>query len=365
MPTEDPRGVWLSPNFRLSDFLGNHSVYSSGYCNAFEGGESHIRNAETLCEFALEPALEMYGPLSVAYGYISPGFSRRTVKYQDPEKPSHHRWDLGAAADIRVHNWVDGRPLVKPDLAQLFMDENTRTSPIALAHAMDSEGVPYSRIITYSESPFVCVALSAVEVERNQPRGAFYENRYQGQPRSKPEYIQMSNGARRQRNLTALQEQGLEHDWRGAGHPTYHGGGRRQYQHTQVSRYTTLLDWLFNLQSISRGIRNVPSIEMEGVLDSLAAAGLVYDFLLDATRVRRLSILAGYTSRRHPDHDSGVCWHRAEWISIEVGAPRDSFIDGFCDDVASLLPDTFTAAPTDYGVRIGFSVEEVLDGILG
>lgn len=361
----DPRDVWLSRNFRLSDFLGNHSVYAKGYANPYEGGQQHEDNARALCESALEPILERFGPVSLSYGYISPEFSRLTVKYQDPDKPSHHRWDLGAAADVCVHDWVEGRPLPQgPTAAQLLMHEDTSTSPVALAHELDESGLPYSRLITYSESPFVCVAVSAAEVAQSRPRRAFYENRYQGVAKVKPEYLQMSNAGARRRNHNYLQDVGLEHPWRGAGHPTYHGGGFRQYQHIRVSRYTTILDWLFNMKSISEGVKNPPMLMDERVQDSFAAAGIVYDWLIGVLGVPRLSILSGYLARTHPDFLDHPDWHTGEWVDIEVGAPQGMFVDGLEMDIAGLLPAGLDSSPTERGVCIGIPVAAVLGGLV-
>lgn len=360
---QDPRDVWLSSNFRLSDFLGNHSVYAKGFSNPFCASEGSLQlaNAQALCEQGLEPLLARYGPMSVAYGYISPEFSRRTVKYQDPDKPSHHRWDLGAAADICVHNWVEGGPLAEPDLGQLFMDSNARTSPIALAFAIHASGAMYSRLISYSESPYLCLAVSAVEVARDQPRKALYENRWQGRRGHKPEYIQMPSEAAKSRASSQLQEQGLEHDWRGGGFPSYHGGGIQQYQHIRVSRYTMLIDWLFSLTSISTGAKNVPPMVNEPFLDAVAACGLTFDLLVDALSVRRLSILSGFLCRSHPDFDPDNDWRDHQgFVSFEVGATQGADPGAFTYDVLQALPVGMDAQETERGARVTVDVEAAL-----
>lgn len=359
----DPRDIWLSDNFRLSDFLGNHSVYARGFANPFCVSEDslQIANAQALCESGLEPLLAKYGPLTIAYGYISPTFSQRTVKYQDPDKASHHRWDLGAAADVCVHNWVEGGPLAEPDMAQLFMDANARTSPIALAHAIHASGAPYSRLITYSESPYLCLAVSAVEVAKDQPRKAFYENRYQNQPRQKPEYIQLASEAAKHRAVSRLQQQGLEHDWRGGGFPSYHGGGIQQYQHVRVSQYTMLIDWLFSLTSISNGAKNTPPMLNEPFLDAVAACGLTFDRLVQSLSAARLSILSGFLCRSHPDFDQGNDWRdHTGFVSFEVGAPRDTDPGAFAYDVLQTLPEGCDAEETERGARVTVDVESVL-----
>lgn len=360
----DPRLVWLSDNFRLSDFLGNHSVYSSGLKNnvEFSDGDIRLRNARQLCEKALEPLLEMAGPVSIAYGCISESFSRATVRYQDPDLPSHHRWDLGAAADVVAHRWVQGLPH-EPDLLQLFANGETSTSPALLAHAIDQKGVPYSRLISYSESPYLCIAVAERELVFNRPRKAFYENRYEGVRGAKPRYIQQASETARARVRNELQEVGLTHGWEGQGYPSYHGGGRRQYQHMRVSKYTMVLDWLFNLKSISDGIRNIPALTSEEVQDSFAAAGLTFDWVVDNVEgLPRLSVLSGYTCRSHPDYTAERDW-RLRTISVEIGANLDSV--ELAERVAARIPQEISVEPTPLGAQLTIPVLDVLDGLLG
>lgn len=295
----------ISDHFVLADFLGNHTVYSKGLPNPFVGGDTEkLRNDNltTLCECGLETVLENWGPLSISYGYICDELSKAIVKYQDPMKPSHHRFDLGAAADIIVHDWV--------------RDE----SPIALAHAIDQYGLPYSRMITYSESPYICLALSDHEVSHASPRKAFYENRYMGVKGAKPQYLQYASPQAKEKARKELASRGLPVPWEGNGYPTYHGGGTQQYHHRRVSKYTMLSDWLLDLQSIASGGKNTPAISNAAVMDAFAAAGMVYDALIDMTDVKRLSIVSGYVSRLNPNHDPENDWHESE-ISFCVVAP--------------------------------------------
>ena len=360
---KDPRDDFLSEHFRLSDFLGNHSVYAKGYSNdAPRLSALQRENAEALCTEALEPLLERFGPLSIAYGLISPDFSRRTVKYQDPDKPSHHRWDLGAAADVISHKWVQGLPH-EPDLMQLFASDVTRTSPALLAHAIDDTlAVPYSRLISYSESAFLCIAVSATEVASARPRKAFYENRFAGVPRAKPEYIQQATPAARQRVRAELQQDGLPSPWQGGGFPSYHGGGIQQYQHMQVSKYTTVLDWLFNLKSISSGHKNIPALVSDEVQDAFAAAGLVYDYLVDRTLIPRFSILGGYVCRSHPDFTPEVDWRNPS-ISFEIAGPATCEVSDLCEAFAYVLPDYVTVEETERGAIISVDKETILSDL--
>lgn len=283
--------------------MSNHSVQTRGYRNLFpapraSGYDIRISNGIALCEHVLEPILEQYGPLSISYGYISPDLSREIVHYQDPDKPSHHRWDLGAAADICVHSHVNADP----------DNDNIETAPALLAHDLDQRGLPYSRLITYSESPYICIAVSAAELERARPRKAFYENRYAGKPRVKPEYYSRSTDAARQRAHEALVQQGLDHGWRGAGYPTYHGGGRRQAQHIRISKYTMLSDWLIDLQSIATGAKNIPNLSDPRLIDTFYAVGDAYDEIIDLCKVPRMSIIAGFVSPSNPYFDRRNDW---------------------------------------------------------
>lgn len=311
MSSTNPFEVWLSANFCLADFLGNHSVYARGHRNSYQETltPKKLRNAEALCEHALEPLLQHYGPVSISYGYISPEFSRRTVTYQDPDKPSHHRWDLGAAADVISHDWVQG-PGYVPAFGLVSAHAPTNSSPILLAHDLDSTfGVPYSRLITYSESPYLCLAVSADEVAQGKPRFAFYENRYQGRKGAKPEYLRLSTVKARDAHRAMLLEQGLEFEWQGGGYPSYHGGGIRQLQHIRTSYYTMLSDWLFDLHSISNGAINMPRLGVSSpVRESFLAAGRTFDFLQARVGLPRLRVYRGYKAPGHPAHVREEAW---------------------------------------------------------
>lgn len=317
----DPRKHRVSEHFVLSDFLGNNSVYSRGYANPLvldSTTAGKVENLSALCHEALEPLLAQFGPMSISYGYLSPELSRRIVKYQDPDKPSHHRFDLGAACDFVAHNWVSGD---FSSIIDLYAPTSALASPIALAHAIDYLDIPYSRLITYSESPYLCVAVSAKEVVADQPRKAFYENRYQGRPKEKPEYLQYATLAAKTKALRMLQEQGLERDWRGAGYPTYHGGGTKQLHHVRVSKHTMVSDFLFDLQSISNGAKNIPAMNLDAVQDAFAAAGTVYDWMLKRLDTPRLSIVSGYVSHTNPYFKSEFDW-RMETIPFSVSMPE-------------------------------------------
>ena len=303
----NPTEVRLSPHYLLSDFLGNHSVYSRGFRNMLDPDDPELplklRNARALCTELLEPLLEQAGPMSISYGYIAPHVSDKIVTYQDPRQPSHHMWNLGAAADICIHEWTNHAP----------DNDDAETAPIALALEIDKAAYPYSRIITYSESPYVCVAISAREITDGTPRKAFYENRYAGQPKTKPVYKSHATPQSREKLRQSITgtDNALPFGWRGAGYPTYHGGGRKQFQHTRVSRYTMVSDWLFDLQSIANGAKNIPALTNAPTMAAFAAAGRAYDSLITTLQVNRLSIVQGYVAPSNP-----YCLHR--WADGDV-----------------------------------------------
>lgn len=315
----DPRKVRLSDRFYLSDFLGNTSVYARGMPNPFTHPTKgkHLRNARVLCERVLDPLVAEIGPLSISYGFISPQFSRATVTYQDPDIPSHHRWDLGAAADIISHDWVEG-VLMHP------YSYGTKTqicsSPILLAHMLHEMELPYSRLITYSESPAICVAVSAAEVEDGSPRRAFYENRYLGRPRTKPLFLRYPTMAAKHTALRSLLDVGLPAGWQGSGYPTYHGGGIRQYQHIRTGRYTVALDWLFNMTSIMRGAKNIlPALDRR-VMEAMSLAARAFDLVQARDEAMdRFSIVGGFVCRTHPDCTEGSNW-RGSYIEFTLRA---------------------------------------------
>lgn len=329
----DPTETRLSPHFLLSDFMGCFSVYRQGYANVLDtqAQDCRLENAMALCDQALEPILAMAGPVSISYGFISPELSRKIVKYQDPDKPSHHRWDLGAAADICVHDWVQ---TLAPGAA------GTTGAPIhfALRHLRD---LPISRLITYSESPYFCVAVSSDEVRRDQPRMAWYENEYTGEPKVKPYFRKMGTETARDNRLKTLEQMGLKDEWRGAGYPTHHGGGIRQYQHTRTSRYTMLSDWLFDAEYTLQGVPNIPKTGNPLVREAFQLAGMAYDKLITASGLPRFSIVSAYTSpeARNAPWVEGRDW-LGDTITFEVVAPEYANLKeivSFC----GLWPDIF------------------------
>lgn len=305
----DPTTVRLSDHFLLSDFMGSHSIYTKGLKNVFfdPSGEL-LLEGKYLCETLLEPILAHFGPISISYGYISPDVSVATVGYQDPTKPSYHRWDKGAAVDIQVHDWTD-----------------QGIAPIVIAHEIDKH-FPYSRMITYSESPYICVATQ--RSEGNRPRRAFYENRYCGIPGAKPQFIRKSAKA----SVRAAENLTLPYGWVGAGYPTYHGGGKMQLQHNLVSKYTVITDFLYSTHAITNGIANAPKGTQLPIL-RMYDAGSVYDKLLEALDIPRMSIVRAYEVQPE-DPDSIFSWENG--FAIECIPPRYISVDDVAKAASTL-----------------------------
>ena len=288
----DPTTVRLSNSFLLSDFMGCDSVYRRGLKNQIgDGDKEKIDEGRYLAE-NLEKVQEFAGPLSVVYGFISPELSRRLVTYMDPNKPSYHRWDDGAAADIIPHEWyIDG-------CAPVFFAYNT------------IKEIPVSRIITYAESEAVCVATKRRE-NRHKSRKAFYENRYIGE--KEPKFIKYSAVPKTlDKQISSLT---LEHDWRGKGYPSYHGGGRRQYEHIRLEDYVVMSDLLYVPQKVHAGKPNQPwdigSEQAGRFQETLAEASQVLNGIISRFD-SRMSIVYGFDRCNDVDRN----WSRCFELSI-------------------------------------------------
>lgn len=297
----NPDSIRLSRSFLLSDFMGCDSVYRKGYQNLIEDDQDLLNEGAALAEF-LDKCIDLLGPCSVSYGYISPDLSKRVVHYQDPRKPSYHRWDAGAAADVCFHDHIRKR--------------NPRNAPILAAHLIDSELPEYSRMITYSESPWICLAVRSYE----EPRLAFYENRYVGE--RKPVFIRKSGKSAKP---TYKEIEG----WRGQGYPSYHGGGRLQFQHNRVSKYSMLSDFLYSRRAVSLPTKNLPLScypkKRDKFIRVARAAGSVIDDVVLSIG-NRVSIIQGAESKAtNPD---GNTWE--ERFSMLLTPPEGVTLRELC-----------------------------------
>ena len=255
----------LSPfgrNFMLADFMYNDSVIRKGDVNLMPRDPSSGMRLDMIALSSLINATYDYlGNVSISYGYISPAQSERRVRWKDPKKPSLHRWDKGAAVDICFHD----------------SEELSNTPPAYIAMALYSKfSSVTSRMITYSESPYVCIATAGDQ--KLAERNAVYFNSYEGVHGAKPGHIRPTKRARHSLaschinadqlsdlvegslDILATQTDDLslekvktdikEHGWKGQGHPSYHLNGARQVQHIRLGRNLMLKDilpWIPNI----------------------------------------------------------------------------------------------------------------------
>ena len=284
MPVVDPTAVRVSDTLLLSDLIGCDSVYRLGYSNPFRLPEDAEKLNEAKKLGALLDTLQMeLGPCAVSYGYISPGLSRRIVKYQDPDKPSYHRWDLGAAADV----WFHTKPY----------------APISLVAREEPVVVDYARWITYSESPWMCIATSIGEGNRR----ALYENRYVGEKR--PQFIRYPANARKRAEMLEEAKEEVIGNWTGRGWPSYHGGGRKQFHHEHAAPGVPLSTLLYNARMASSGARNGPpprSTEARERFDGYAFTAGKWVAAIEHAFQRRVSVVQAWVR----DSDQSGNWLR-------------------------------------------------------
>lgn len=246
---KNPTTIRLSDTFLLSDMMGCDSIYRRGLPNKIsDADDCKIAEGKNLAE-ALDSIQYDFGPLSVTYGYVSPALSRQIVTYQNPDKPSYHRWDAGAAADIAPHAWLNREILRgkhgKNGNLPVFFAQN-----VALKHN-------FSRIITYSESEIVCFGVKKEENSGNF-RQAFYENRYISDQK-KPKFIKYPTNIDKFESFCDKTRLNKElQGWRGQGYPSYHGGGRKQYEHYRLNDYVLLSDFLYDADRVHSGNSNIP-----------------------------------------------------------------------------------------------------------
>ena len=291
----------LSDNFLVADFLANDSVIRHGMSNSLnlEKDRTKKQNAQLLVQL-LDGILDISGvdtqPMSISYGYISPEVSERIVKYMNPKAPSYHRWDDGAAADIIAHAVHRGGK------KQRDYVDMPAYSPIAFAMEI-AKHLPFSRMITYAESPGICVAAK----KEIKPRLAFYENRYCGDECAKPKHIKHTSIDRySDRDRELVLSEVAKHGWVGRGYPSYHGMGRLQYHHIKLGYGLTMLDCLRCPMNIAIGVPNPPpdiSNVPKKKISAFKSVAKVFDNVLMALhkpgvhRPGRVHLLAGHKSR--------------------------------------------------------------------
>jgi hypothetical protein len=249
-----PWNVRLNEHFILSDFLYSDSIIRRGLKNQYHERGVTTQHGRALARL-LGAIADEHGHLSIGYGYINHDISMRTVKWKNPADPSYHRWDLGAACDFIAHDWLS--PVLTKGVWKT--SEADEASPMMLAREI-ANSHEFSRMITYSESPSICVAANLNEETLKDARRAFYEYRYQGEHGAKPMYVKHPEVPTRD----SVREGLAEHGWVGQGHPSHHGKGRLQYQHVRIGKYLTLLECLRCPFKLYEGVNNRPPNSAKG-----------------------------------------------------------------------------------------------------
>jgi hypothetical protein len=336
----DPTRV-LSFNMLLSDFVGCHSVYYYGYPNPVQSdqwfrGSPVTTNWRTLTHFLSRAATRM-GPTaisaqaySISYGWIHPRLSEKIVRWKKPTDSSYHRWDAGAACDINFHG-VTYVPYHFNSATDSDPESWGALSPLGIATVINTaSSLPHvlDRTITYSESPYVCVGVSNREAVGTKK---WYENRFTGVPREKPQFLTYKSG----RDGCAREPRPLETDWRGQGWPSYHGKGVRQYQHIRTSYYTVMSDWLYDRDNVHFGVANrmpMSTPRYDTLKHAMHLAGRVYD-VAQSLAHGHVSIIEGLKMGKRTSN-----WEEQGYWSMTLTVPPEratQFVDDIRGHIAS------------------------------
>lgn len=302
----DPTTVRLSESLLLSDFMGCTSVYRDGLANPiYRQDRKKIDEGRCLAGY-LEQLQDVNGPLSVIYGYISPELSRQIVKYQDPDIPSYHRWDLGAAADVSFNNHG--------------------YAPVLLAHDIDHDFPRYSRMITYAQSPYICIATKRSEGLIGDTRRSFYENIYiPGRRKPLVRNYPRSIG----RRSVVIEESksyinAPNYDWTGGtSHPPYHLKGIKGYEHLRNAIRIPLSTLLYDKKRVHNGVHNRPPIGDSKRLHAFNQNIWLASLIL--TRIqqhigKRMSVISAYKSGEPKyDYQNGCIFTIIPPESLSIG----------------------------------------------
>lgn len=318
----DPTKVRMSKFFMLSDFMGCHSVYTRGLSNQITTADDLKLNRGYLLAETLDVLEESLGVISVSYGFLSPSLSQMTVGYQDPNKPSFHRWELGAACDIQFmeHDYtLVGRPAIHK----------------ATEILTELQGLEFARMITYAESPWICFATSDDPKESTR---RIYE--YRHQMNNKPEYVKWTGN---EGGLKTALEDGSHGvyranggDWVGAGYPTYHSHKIRQLHHERIGDTVNVSDLLYSRNAVHYGKPNSPN-RSSYVHDNFLAAGDVLSQIHSQVG-HRVSVVSAYENpNSHPntlrDYVSSFC--------LDIVMPEHMYNDA---DAADLIRTAIRAS---------------------
>lgn len=203
----------ISRSFVMTDFLQSPSLYNArlrltpaDLRGKFGGGAIVLGNM-------LEQLIDLFGPVSVAAGYVPP---QALGRGHPPDSP--HGWtDRKAAADIVFHDWV-----------------NKGKAPITILNALPKHA-PFHRVISYAGSEFLCVTAEHTSAHRH----AVIEGHRK--PTGGSTRIRWCDGhSAYQRLHGAFPERP---DWRRHDHEVPGNSPELRAHHVRVGEYFTLLDF--------------------------------------------------------------------------------------------------------------------------
>jgi hypothetical protein len=204
-------------------------MFVHGYRNIFADVSRIQFNGFALAQL-VDAIVDVFGVASMTYGFISDEVSRRIVRWKPGHLPSYHRWDDGAAVDLVLHEQLGCRQ----DQGVWSTGDDWRSSPARQSLDLQERFWDrLDRIITYSESSAICVAIPD---EGSVARQKAYYNLYKGVTR--PLFVKGVGPKVASTAMSAVQQYG----WRGAGYPTYHNNGSRGSHHYRLGKYLLLSD---------------------------------------------------------------------------------------------------------------------------
>jgi hypothetical protein len=273
----------LSDHFILLDFLYDRDNYSkpTPLKGNFLSSES-VGYGALLCQNLLEPMMEQFGPCSIAAGVVLHG--------NDQHASGPHGWyrARGAAADVAFHNWVN------PTEAHPHGMDPASMIP-QMTQMMD---IPYTRLITYAGSEFMCLAYHPNQLSRST-----HINRRQKDGVGKPYY--------RSLKPSELATVRANPHWRRLpGEPIYHTRKHLRAQHVRVGRFFTMLDFCRSVTALEHGLSSVPPVFSIPHITTCHQAAKLLDPLVDA--IGRLSITSGIEGlhARKLSGEAGTEWRQ-------------------------------------------------------
>jgi SWIM zinc finger len=164
-PTDRPQDVRVGKYFVLSDFLYSHDAVAKGIANLPPSLDCpEIDGMRGLCANILDPVVEKFGPVSIAYGYCSTELWRRqygqNANLLDLHTFKPKQGGIGGAVDIVIHGQEDVRPVIN------WIKRNC----------------VYDRLIIYPGSRIICVAWCGTKPRYQAMEWIFV-------PGGKPQYL--------------------------------------------------------------------------------------------------------------------------------------------------------------------------------